>query len=275
MAHPLDGAFAKIGHAGKHLDELEAEIAATPYDIDAIRFASKFDADTSTVEVLLENVPELPARWGLIAADVIQNLRTAHNYLVWELARLNLAAVGERRDPDDRTQFPIAYKVWRGINQSQVADLRPEHRARIEAIQPNGANHFAQFPEALLRDAETPDELTNHHPLTHLAVLSNNDKHRVLLPVALVAGRTVIRDYEGINCVVNSINNFVQVKLENGAKWAEVQVTPDGRGEPEVKVDDSFEAVRITFGPLLTPVTALRPLQNSTRSFVSRFINEF
>ncbi len=271
MSHPLDGAFAKIGHADKHLNELEAEIASTPYDADAIRFRQKFHPDTSTIEITLENVPELPVQWGLIAADVLHNLRAALNYVAWELARTRLAALGEDREPVHLTQFPISYKVWKGVDGRQVADLDPANIRRIEAIQPNGAMHLAQFPEHLLRLAENPRVFTNSHLLTHLAVLTNDDKHRILVPVALAAGETRIGPYEGVGCLVTHVNHFAQVQLQNGAKWAEIQVAPEGGTEPKVKVNDRVDKVRIQFGATWTPATEPRRIHDMTAHIVAQF----
>lgn len=271
MSHPLDGALAKIGHADKHLHELESEIAATPYDTDAIRFAQKFDPQTSTIEITLQNVPELPARWGLMAADALQNLRAALNYLAWELARWNLAARGETREPAKQTQFPISYKIWRGVDGRQVADLHRSHLARIEVIQPNGAAHLAQYPEHLLINAPDPRIFTHRHLLTHLAVLTNDDKHRVLIPVALAAGESKVGGYEGVGCTVTHVNHFIQVRLEDGAKWAEIQVSPEAGAEPKVKVNDRLDRVRIQFGALGTPASELRRIRDLTENIVRSF----
>jgi len=270
--HPLYGAFEKLRRARKHLNELETEIGVAPLDAYAIRFEQEFKPDTSTIEVTLQGLPKFPVRWGLIAADALNNLRAALNYLTWELAVFNLAAQGIERAPLDDTQFPIAYRRWKGVPQKQVADLRPDHARRIKAIQPNGASHLAQFPEHLLRDVQEVRVFTNSHLLTHLAVLTNDDKHRILLPTAFVAGETQINDYVGINCTVNHINHFLQVGLENDAKWAEVQVTPTGGGEPKVQVNDRIDKTRIEFGsPPFTAADALWQIRDVVANIVTSF----
>jgi hypothetical protein len=99
--------MAKIARANQQLDALEAEIAAAPDYSDSITFEQKFDPGASAIEIALQGVPKLPLEFGLLAAEPMQNLRAAINYLAWELAKWNLAQQGEEREPDGRTQYPI------------------------------------------------------------------------------------------------------------------------------------------------------------------------
>ena len=273
MTHPLDGALAKVDRANEHLQELEADILRVPFDPDAIHFGQKFDPDTSTIEVTLQGIPDLPVRWGLLAADCLHNLRAALNYLTWELSIHNLAKLGVDRLPSDNTQFPIAYRRWRGIPESQIADLSADHARRIKAIQPNSAMHLSQFPEKQLRVVDEVQVFTSSHVFTPLAILTNDDKHRVLTPSALAAQHTQIGNYEGINCRVDHANFFLQARLENGAKWAELEVTPTGSGEPEVKVNDRIEEIFIRFGspPSLTSAIVLSQIAAATRGTIMEF----
>jgi hypothetical protein len=54
----------------------------------------------------------------VLAADFVQNLRCALNYLAWELSRWNLERQNLQREPHAQTQFPICthprqFDAWR------------------------------------------------------------------------------------------------------------------------------------------------------------------
>lgn len=242
MPQPLLGALAKVARANHHLDELEAEIVASDYE-DAVFLAQEFDANTSTIEVTVQGVADLPLKWGLMAADALQNLRTALNYVAWELARWNLAERGDSREPIDATQFPI--NTSREFSRWRVADLHPDHVARIERLQPSGPTWLSQFPERVLQ-AHPLDYLTVGHPLAILARLTNEDKHRTFQPT-LIDWRHYAFLFIGEDCVIDRPHHFLGVKIENGATWARFDVTPTGP-KPEVKMDDDPIGVAVGVG---------------------------
>lgn len=254
MSHPLDGAFAKLRHSRSHLKTLETQIAAAGDYMDTLRFEQEFHPDTSTIEVTLEGIPEVPIEWALLAADCLQNMRCALNYLAWELARLNLARTAANRDPIKTTQFPIRTKRWAwGAKKSTpawdpklVQDIDPVHAARIRELQPNAPNHLAGFPEAMLK-AGDPEIFTERHPLAYLARVTNDDKHR-LLPGVFIGLRDMSSSEETpIDCVVNGAGWLLPPALQNGAKWAEFKITPTGP-EPKVHVNDRIGVPEVEFG---------------------------
>jgi hypothetical protein len=245
VGHPLEGCWAKIARANEQLEALEADIAGTPVNTDAIAFAQKFDPDASTIEVTLEGVPKLPLELGLAAAEPMQNLRAAINYLAWELAKWNLAQRGETREPDGRTQFPINTKPCE-FSAHRVRDIHSHHVAIIKALQPNGANWLSQFPEHVLREGDA-EGLAKAHPLAVLADLSNIDKHQALQPALVGPRQFQLGPYEGIDCVVGECRSTLNLTLENGAHWVTCDVTPTGP-EPKMKVEDRVSAEKIEFG---------------------------
>lgn len=236
MAASLDGALAKVAWAQRHLHELEAEIAQAPGYLDSIGFAQEFHADTSTIEVTLQGIQELPVAWSLLAADYVQNLRCALNYLAWELSRWNLERQGLQREPNAQTQFPICthprqFDAWR------LPDVHPDHVARIEKLQPNGADHLMEMPDVMLRNFPV-EVMAQRHVLGILVELTNQDKHRLLPGVLVNAQESFMGSCHPIDCVMVTNNFFVQDALKNGAKWAEFKVTPTGTSEPKMQVDD-------------------------------------
>lgn len=265
MDHPLEGCWAKIARANQQLDALEAELAAGPDYADSVTFRQEFDPDASTIEITIESVPKLPLELGLAAADPMQNLRAAINYLAWELARWNLARQGLNREPDRSTQFPINTKP-RAFSAHYVTDIHPDHVAIIEAVQPNGASWLSQWPEHVLREVDV-QALASGHPLAILADLTNVDKHQALQP-ALVGTTTInVGPYETTDCVVVDGQATLNLILKEGAHWATFQVTPTGP-EPKMKVEAGLTGV-IEFGR--GDLDTLKWVASSVRAIVRGF----
>jgi hypothetical protein len=254
----LDGAFARVTHAHRYLDELKSKIAARSDYADGIRFAQEFHADTSSIEVTLKGVPKLPVEWSLLAADSLQSLRAALNYVAWELSRWNLDQQGLERKPSSKTQFPINTKVGE-FSRWRLPDVHPDHVAVIERLQPNfGVDRARLAGEAAAQVAAlggpggvvtlNPDIPTDllmagfmrNQPLAVLATLTNMDKHEVLPATVIASPRTTINGAEAINCVITDTNVQMHMHLENDAHWAEYKVTPSGAGKPEVQVNDEI-----------------------------------
>jgi hypothetical protein len=240
----LRGCLAKIARANEQLQALKTQIAATSVDTDSITFAEQFDPDTSTVEVTLENVPELPIELGLAAADPLQNLRAAINYLAWELAKWNLAQEGKSRKPDRNTQWPIN-TTPREFSDHMVTDIDPRHVAIIKMLQPNGPAWLRQFPEDVLQQTD-PKALAKSHPLAALADLTNVDKHQALQP-ALVSPRELnLGNYEPVDCVIKDSRSTLNLTLKNGAHWVTCDIEVTGPN-PKVNVKDHVSAPEIEF----------------------------
>jgi len=259
--------LAKIARANQQLDALEAEIAAAPDYSDSITFEQKFDPDASAIEITLQGVPKLPLELGLLAAEPMQNLRAAINYLAWELAKWNLAQQGEEREPDGRTQYPINTKP-REFSDYMVRDLHPNHIAIIKQMQPNEVDWLRQFADAGDRLREIPAvAFIGAHPLAQLARLSNTDKHQALQP-ALVGGTEFkIGPYEGVDCEIGKASSTLNLTLESGAHWSTVPVTRAG-AKPKVKMDDRVTC-QIVFAGGDMPL--FRHIAKSVRDIVRSF----
>jgi hypothetical protein len=267
MCEPLKGCLAKIARANQQLDALEAEIAAAPDYGAAISFVQKFDPDASAIEITLQGVPKPPLELGLAAAEPMQNLRAALNYLTWELAKWNLAQEGESREPDKRTQFPIN-TTPRNFSAYMFKDLHPDHVAIIKSMQPNEAAWLRQFADVGDRLREIPAEaFTFGHPLAQLARLSNTDKHKALQP-ALVGGTEFkMGPYEAVDCEIGQAWSTLNLTLEDGAHWTTIPVTQAG-AKPEVKMDDRVTC-QIVFegGDLPTFRRIAQTVRNIVRGF--------
>jgi hypothetical protein len=170
-SHPLEGSWLKLRWAKVNLDALQSQVVAF--------FGDESNADTPRGYLDLQPRPGPPDKrfntpwtWPLLVGDIVHAFRASLDYLVWELARLNLRHQGKTGDPSRRTQFPIVWDLdkWPEIAADRLRDVGEEHWGTIDDFQPYKADDPLQ------------------EPLAWLARLSNQDKHQALNLVLVQAG---------------------------------------------------------------------------------------
>jgi len=161
----LSGVLAKLDRAEEHRLEfdhlVEEYVGGGPYTI-----YSQYDPQTGWHTLRWQALREPPLeRLALVFGDMISNLRTTLDYLVWQL----VLAAGLR--PGRRTSFPVVRRAKDWGVQSRTALRGVEERwvDEIESRQP-------------FRRPERPSV----HPLAILDHVNNLNKHR-FLPVALLS----------------------------------------------------------------------------------------
>ncbi len=121
---------------------------------------------------------EPPTEWSLIAGDFVQNVRAALDHLVWQLVLAN----GETPTPGNA--FPI-FSNRPSKDRGLSAMGADGHRARP-----------ARFRSGRELSSRMRDRAGKASVLAGLAELSNEDKHRLLLPSFLAVGRPSERPFE-------------------------------------------------------------------------------
>jgi len=159
MEHPLDGARAKASRAKTHLDALESKIEAF---VKADVYTITQDNTGQYGQLVVQRRADLPLDWGLIVGDFAHNLRTALDYIAWEL---NLCA--GRTVIETQCCFPIC-------------DSTRSYRS--------ARNNFPNKPIGVRRLVENfqPYHRRNHPKLELLSIireLDDTDKHRTITPV--------------------------------------------------------------------------------------------
>ncbi len=155
VANPVQ---SKIERAKKHIHDLEIEvhsfINSNPYQIGA-----KHEPEEGELVYYVSSARDVPMAIACIAGDAVQNLRSALDYMVYELIRHDVG-----REPSDHVCFPIfsdAEHYKRG-RVGKVKGMRRETIERIDAFEPyKGGNDLFWC----------------------LRELSNIDKHRSLLTI--------------------------------------------------------------------------------------------
>jgi len=154
-----DDVRLKIERADKHLDDfhavLRAFIDSNPYVID-----TKRDPQTRCLVYYLVTAQPIPDELAMIASDILQNLRTALDYLVCAMVRGN-------NKSDKASAFPIVDK----------APVSTKERAWFEA-KTQGKPEEAKDVIRRIKPYKGEDDV-----LWRLHKLNNRDKHRLLFTV--------------------------------------------------------------------------------------------
>lgn len=167
----LDGPIAKLDRAKTHFQALNKSIGAFKRSKTHDFVVAQFDPNTGekVINLRILKEPKNP-EWGLLLGDMVHNLRSALDHLVWQLALLN------GKKPRRQNQFPIIgtkNEYWEvpanrseSVRDRMLAGVSEDHRAFIDMVQPFIAG-----------DSRPEDRTT---ALALLSGISNADKHRVI-----------------------------------------------------------------------------------------------
>jgi hypothetical protein len=255
----LLGCRYKISWAQHHFDDLKTNIddffTRNKYVVIVERGGGGHERFVARVK----NPPEMPwIPWSLMIGDCVHNLRSALDYLVWELAGA---------DPKDiHTMFPIytnPTKYAQGAR-TRIARLPAEVQVLIEKLQPY--------------NSAPTEELANKSALAALNRLNNADKHQLLTFIAAMpnAGNIVFTIPERAPKPQHRIQAF-DVPLEHDAIVAELtfenDMTPKTNMKAEVVPNVAF-GESVGFGRRMA-VLSLRTIIEQVTMIVQVFKNQF
>jgi hypothetical protein len=172
----LDSVRQKIFRAILHGKSLEPELMGY-FDTNPGHMVRDEDAGADPPTFTFRSKGSVPARFGLIVGDCFQNLRSALDYLVWELV------LAENNQPAENNMFPIcstpdAFKnATKG--RKRLLGVHPDAVALIESLQPYHMGKDWQKSIFWIIDE-----------------FSNINKHRRVLLTMLRASRTPIEIVE-------------------------------------------------------------------------------
>lgn len=231
--HPLAGCEQKLCRAHKHFKLLAQKIdtlGSGELHPATFRTERKPNAD-DTFWTVVETVEQPPLYLATIIGDIVHNLRSSLDYLVFELAFLG---VGGRRVPG-RTGFPICdtrgYWLSRRVQDTLLDGVTAKHRALIYRAQPCYRRKDKPGPAALRRRPRSA--------LVDLHNLWNEDKHR-MVQLADLAPYSVKPRIRFDDCEPRGIprihTEVLGRPLKVGAEIFTVPIRPTGP-KPQVYVD--------------------------------------
>jgi hypothetical protein len=159
---PLGPVFYAARDSSQRMHSLPASTITAP------------DRLISKVRIRAREIQEHPTTdWGVLIGDVVHNLRSALDHLVFDLTSIKhtpphpFPASGQWR----RVEFPITLDAneWSDHARRKLWGLSKRQRARIERLQPFRRRHDRRIRQDPRR-----------HPLYTLHELWNADKHRTL-----------------------------------------------------------------------------------------------
>ena len=174
----LRGAFAKVERARVHIEDFEREIDQFSDDqFDAFDIRCKPDKENYVLTLPPIDSLEIPDTARSIIGESANSMRSALDYLVYELAKKN------QGKEIKRTQFPVFddLQTFRKKSATYLQGLRQNQVDRIEKLQPYNNVIWTRF----------------------LVELSNLDKHRHLVSVTQSGGvnRIVLSQKEAVDSI--------------------------------------------------------------------------
>jgi hypothetical protein len=166
--YPLAGCEEKLKRASFHfevLDELIFQFFETKPQ--AYRVVTEIDKESSRYLGRVRISRELPLQWSVVVGDYLQNLRATLDHLIWQLVLAN------EKKPGFGNSFPIFDKL---PPEDPSHPDRERWERHIRGLHPDAAR-FIDFCQPY-KGIHGPGV----HTLTGLRILSNEDKHRVLVP---------------------------------------------------------------------------------------------
>jgi hypothetical protein len=217
-AASLDGPIAKLDRAKTHFQTLNKSIGAFKRSKAHDFVVTEVDPSTGEKVVHLKVLkePKNP-EWGLILGDVVHNLRSALDHLVWQLVLLN------GKKPRRQNQFPIIRAkndYWEAskdrsesVRERMLVGVAEEHRAFIDMVQPFQAGSNAEGTA-----------------LAVLSWISNADKHRVVYASYLLTKEPTPEMFDITSshpgAYIDASGNFGE--LEDGAEILRFRPHPPG-----------------------------------------------
>jgi hypothetical protein len=162
----LNSVELKIFRAAQHFESLQSELGAYFKSNPGKMVRQPHTCDNEAVFRFVSKEP-VPTRFGLIMGDILQNLRSALDYLVWELV---LAA---NNQPTEKNMFPVCSSLesfMHQVGRHRLDGIAADALAEIKGLQP-----FNLGPDA------------NKSILLAIEELANINKHRRILLTNLAA----------------------------------------------------------------------------------------
>ena len=171
--HPLDGPRRKLARAAEHIKVFNAAVQQW-YDSKPLNSSGQFNSD-KTFYIYTVEASAIPVDIGILAGDILHNLRSCLDHLTWQLALLTTGT------PYKRTAFPIFLTDNDDAKRGMKSALRSVPSKAIEVIKS-------------LQPYKWPGIKPENHGLWLLHQLSNADKHQIvtiggaMLEIAYKAG---------------------------------------------------------------------------------------
>ena len=255
-SQPLIGVDAKLRRAKEHVDALEAEMSGVYTNTHPLAL----DLPSEWEFAVIWNVPSI-IHASTVAGDAVHNIRSALDYLVWDL-------VGQAgiEQPGRHTNFPIFDKRKEFLDHA----LRGGGRNKPALL---GLKLRSTALRLIVSEQPYRSPEPRHHPLFLIKQLSNIDKHQTLFPQPHFADPGILQQIVewNPNAIVRSRNVLRrEAPIERGTEL--MRVTFDPSGPPhEVNVKGSLPVHPRLRGDVGVSYSAIRTLLLWVMNYVDEF----
>jgi hypothetical protein len=265
--HPLAGCQEKLWRAHEHFDLLQEEIAKLQTgEIQLATFRTKPKPNVEkTLWTVVESVTEPNLRLATILGDMIHNLRSSLDNLVFELAFLGMKG---KKIPV-KTAFPSSETRtnWNSpyVQNVLLEGVLKKHRAILYQTQPcYRKRDFASVKARSRRKRNPTADLNN---------LWNEDKHRMVQPVVLTPFQIepVIGPFRDCRPVGKPTINidFLGCPVEADTEVLSIPIRVTGHN-PGVKVQIKITG-EISLRNGFPVLNAMMDIGNYVRAIIARF----
>ncbi len=268
--HPLRGCEEKLWRSHEHFELLQGLIGTLGDDLHPATFRTELKprarGKLCTVVEVVDVVNEPHLRLATIIGDMVHNLRSSLDHLVFELAFLGL----QGKKIPERTAFPgsTTKANWNSsyVQNTLLEGVLKKHRAMLYQVQPCYRRRDAPVGARTVRRRK-------RSPAADLQNLWNEDKHRMLQPVVVAASeiKPTISNFQ--DCLPAGEPRlhleFLGRPLKAGAKVLTFLIRVTG---PNPHVDVEIEVgCEIGFRNGLPVRHALAEIGNWVQSVIERF----
>ena len=165
MAINLEAISAKLERANRELRTLGTDVERfcerQRVEQKRIRRKNPDGESEDVVEAWLHTSEKTHIVWSIRIGEIVYNLRSSLDHLVWQLVLIN------GKQPSRRNAFPIIWEEsdWENVAEERLRNVSCENRKKIRALQPFGGGLGLPFNVSAFRE---------------LDYLCNVDKHRHL-----------------------------------------------------------------------------------------------
>lgn len=163
----LNGVRAKLRRAEEHQRNLETEFDSwAKKQSDVLGFNIRRDGPWYVIAV--KPMPQPDIRFCCIAGDIVHNLRSALDHLVWQLV------LRDGQEPSDRNQFPIYTSKEKFLNEVKFRKSSPERSVLYGITIDGDAWTIIEKAQPYISVKPTANNIAL------IGRISNLDKHRTL-----------------------------------------------------------------------------------------------
>jgi len=235
----------KLAWAWEQIQTIDTEIEAF-FRAGHLQSRVEIDRPMQQIRVIGELSEPIPQNWPLKVGDIVHNLRSALDHLVWAISSHDQNFASADESQKRRVQFPIC------INYGEYFGRKPKQGQRAKRC------HFIE-PLALAEiDALQPYLLGSNatsHILAILNELSNHDKHHTIIAAPMIATMPYVR-IQGVGGPLTQL------------------ATSDWRGPVAIRSGASITTFHFHAPIASTPITVEPTVEGELALFIPRLNTE-